>query len=106
MGGPAASGEMSPGVRNLLELLRASGKPSTAAEFDTQYRAGTIRYVDLKNAVADAVIEVVRPIHKRRAELLADESRTWAIIEQDSKEAREIAAATLREVRKAVGLPT
>lgn len=106
MGGPAASGEMSPGVRNLLELLRASGKAATATEFDSQYRAGTIRYVDLKNAVADAVIETVRPIHKRRAELLADEAGAWSIIERGSRKAREIAATTLRDVRKAVGLPT
>lgn len=105
MGGPAAGGEMSPGVRNLLELLRACDRGTIAAEFDTQYRAGTIRYVELKNAVADAVIETVRPIHNRRAELLADEGRAWALVEKDSQEAREMARATLREVRKAVGLP-
>jgi tryptophanyl-tRNA synthetase len=105
MGGPAASGQMSPGVKNLLELLRACEKGTIAAEFDAHYRAGTIRYVDLKNAVADAVIETVRPIHKRRAELLADEARTWSIVENGSRKAREIARATLHDVRMAVGLP-
>lgn len=105
MGSPAAGGEMSPGVKNLLELLRACEKGTIAAEFDAQYRAGTIRYVDLKNAVADAVIETVRPIHKRRAELLADEEHAWSIVEKGSEKAREIARATLHDVRKAVGLP-
>ena len=58
---------------------------------------------DKKKILADRLIEVFRPFRERRAELnpdLVDE-----ILEEGSAKAREVARATLREARAAVGLP-
>jgi len=59
--------EEQPGLANLLEILAAcTGKPvrDVAASFSS--------YRDLKEVVAEAVIDELRPIRERTAELLAD----------------------------------
>lgn len=58
---------------------------------------------DKKKILADHLVEMFRPFREQRAELnpdLVDE-----ILEEGSEKAREVARATLREVRAAVGLP-
>ena len=51
-----------PGLANLLELLAAAtdGHP-------TRWRQGYQRYGDLKNDVADALAELLRPVRERRS---------------------------------------
>src|SRR5205823_12714128 len=64
---PAYAPDERPGVSNLLEILGAcTGKsPEQAAGEHATYGA-------LKEAVADTVIETLRPIRERAHELLAD----------------------------------
>ncbi|MER6911027.1 tryptophan--tRNA ligase [Streptomyces sp. NPDC000594] len=59
--------EESPGVTNLLEILAAcsGGDP---AELAGAYRS----YGDLKRDTADAVVELLRPVRERHAELASD----------------------------------
>src|SRR5660398_16782 len=58
-----------PGIANLLDILAATsgrGIPDLEAEF------GTGGYGKFKGAVADAVVEFLRPLHERYAELAKD----------------------------------
>jgi tryptophanyl-tRNA synthetase len=88
-----------PGVSNLLEILSAStGRPigELAAEFST--------YSALKGATAAAVIDVLRPVQERYAELAADPAATAAILEKGAAKAQAVASVTLAKAKDAIGL--
>jgi tryptophanyl-tRNA synthetase len=88
-----------PGVSNLLSILAAcTGQdPAEAGE-------GFSRYGDLKAACAEAVVETLRPIQARFAELAADPEGTAAILAKGAAKARGVAAPTLERARGNLGL--
>jgi tryptophanyl-tRNA synthetase len=88
-----------PGVSNLLELLAvATGRsPAEAAEGYTQYGP-------LKADAAAAVVEFLRPLQERYAELSADPGHVAAVLEKGAAKAQAVASATLTRARAAVGL--
>ena len=88
-----------PGVSNLLSILSAcsGAAPETLAESYT-------RYGDLKTAVAEAVVETLRPIQQRFAELSADPAGTAALLASGAEKARSIAGPVLERARTNIGL--
>ncbi|GAA5184961.1 tryptophan--tRNA ligase [Rugosimonospora acidiphila] len=90
-----------PGVANLLDLLASltDGSPQALAD---QFSS----YAELKGAVADAVIETVRPIQRRYAELTADPAQVDAVLREGASRARDRASATVRRTTEALGLLT
>ena len=62
------------------------------------------RYGDLKADTAEALIELLRPIQARRAELAADPGAVAALLAQGAAKATEVAAATYGRAAEAVGL--
>lgn len=101
--GPAGS-EMSPGVANLFGLLEMSADAQTVEHFRDAYRRGTIRYSELKQALAEALVEALRPIQERHRELMARPGIVEEIVTAGAQRARAVAAETLREVRERMGL--
>ena len=91
--------EAKPGVSNLLSILGAcTGQdPEVVAE-------GYSRYGDLKTATAEAVVETLRPIQARFAELEADPLGTAAILAKGAEKARSVAAPVLTRARANLGL--
>jgi len=90
-----------PGVSNLLEILAAtSGRTvdELAAEYDGQ------GYGTFKAAVAEAVIERLRPIQERHRELADDPGEVARILTDGADRARTIAAPTLARAKEAIGL--
>ncbi|MFQ5945594.1 MAG: tryptophan--tRNA ligase [Anaerolineae bacterium] len=73
------------------------------AEFKERYRKGTIGDVEVKKVLADVLVEELRPFRKIRAERSAQEIRE--IVEVGSSAAREVAKATMAEVRRAMSKP-
>ena len=89
-----------PGVSNLLAILAAAtdGDPVALAErYD--------RYGPLKADTAEAVIELLRPLQARFAELAADPGETDRILALGADRARKTAGATMVRVRERLGLP-
>ena len=97
--------DISPGVGNLLEILKACGKTGAATDLRKEYDSGTLRYVALKEAVADAVVELTGSLREKRDQLLSDVPSMWDKIHEGSKAAREIARETISQVRDMCGLP-
>lgn len=92
--------ELKPGVSNLLSILAIlSGRPVTAVEADFE----GLQYGALKGAVADAVVDELRPIRERTLELLDDPAELDRLLAINAGRAEEIADATLRRVYDAVG---
>lgn len=101
--GPSPSGEMSPGVKNLFVLLEAFAATDVVQKFRDDYEAGRLRYVELKDAVAEAMIAGLTPIRERRAQLLSNRSVIHEILHDGAKRARRVAQETMREVKERMG---
>ncbi len=95
---------MSPGVENLFQILNACKQTDTYQNLQNDYKNGTLAYSSLKDAVADAVIEMVIPIQKSKAEITSDKKAIKELIKQSSAKIRERAIQTLNEVRNLTGL--
>jgi tryptophanyl-tRNA synthetase len=91
--------EAKPGVSNLLTILAAAtdDDPVTLAGKYTQYGP-------LKTDAAEAVIELLRPLQRRFAELAADPDGTRAILAAGAAKAGRTARAKMDRVRDRLGL--
>jgi tryptophanyl-tRNA synthetase len=91
--------EGKPGVANLLSILAAvtGGDPAALAARYEQYGP-------LKADTADAVVEALRPVQERFAELSADTAELERIIARGAEKARSMATPTLARAYTAVGL--
>lgn len=97
--------EMSPGVANLFELLKACEKMEAHSSLMTDYEAGSLRYSDLKENVANGLVELSKQFIERKAEFAKSEKQIQEQAHAMSEEARKIAKETVREVRELTGLP-
>ncbi|MBK5221498.1 MAG: tryptophan--tRNA ligase [Acidimicrobiia bacterium] len=88
-----------PGVSNLLSILAAA----TDRSID-EVASGYTQYGPLKSDTAAAVIELLRPVQARYAELSADPDATQAILARGAENAREVSTPVLERAREAVGL--
>jgi len=88
-----------PGLSNLLELL-AAATGSTPKEVAGSYQ----RYGDLKGDVAEALVELLRPVRERREALAADPDAVTSLLATGADKAREVASATYRRAASAIGL--
>jgi tryptophanyl-tRNA synthetase len=91
--------EGKPGLANLLSILGAVTDQSPEA------LAGRYsQYGPLKADTAEAVVEALRPVQARYAELAADSTTADAILAKGAEKASTMAAATMARVRTALGL--
>ena len=104
--GDTAVGSLSPGVANLLSLLSAAGEVAAAEEMRPLALAGELRYGDLKQSVADALVTVSARMRERKAAVVADKRAVKEQIRASSAAIRERARETLREVKVLAGLNT
>jgi tryptophanyl-tRNA synthetase len=90
-----------PGVANLLSILAAAtdDQPEALADNYSQYGP-------LKADAAEAVVELLRPLQKRFAELAADPAETADILATGAAKARAMAGPKITLVRERLGLPT
>jgi tryptophanyl-tRNA synthetase len=89
-----------PGVSNLLSILGAATDADPVKLADKYDRYGP-----LKADAAAAVIEVLRPVQERYAELAAEPGAAERILALGAGKARTTAAATMVRVRDRLGLP-
>lgn len=102
--GDIPSGEVSEGVDNLLQIITACGKKEVADSLLATYHEGTLRYSDLKEEVADALIPLLNSFKDRKAELNSDKKVLKSLIKESTARIRVQAQETLHEVKDLVGL--
>lgn len=89
------------GIGNLIEVLsvvRDVSPEEVEHEFDGS------GYGDFKAAVADAVVGYLAPVRERYAQLREDPGALEETLAQGAEKAREIASATLADVREQMGV--
>jgi tryptophanyl-tRNA synthetase len=90
-----------PGISNLLTIFSTlSGRTidSIENEFDGK------GYGDFKGAVAEVVVEYLRPVRQRTLELLNDPSHLSAILKAGAQKAELVAHETIANVYERIGL--
>lgn len=102
--GDTPAGEMSAGVRNLFEILRACAAMDAHNSLLDDYNSGALRYSDLKEATADALVQLISPFRERLAELNTDKRNVKQQIQESSAVIRKRAQQTMLEVRDLTGL--
>jgi len=90
-------------IANLFSLFRLFD-PSAATPFETAYLDGTLRYSDMKKALAEVVIEGLKPIQEKRKELESNKDEVRRIVAEGSNAARVEAQNVLSEAKKQMGL--
>ena len=90
-----------PGISNLLTIHSAlSGK--SIADLENEFDGKG--YGDFKSAVAEVVVEYLRPIRAKAVELLEDEKHLLDILHQGSEKARTVAQQTIDATYKNLGV--
>jgi tryptophanyl-tRNA synthetase len=91
--------EAKPGLSNLVELMAVATDRSPAAVADSYQKYG-----DLKKDLAEALVEMLRPVRLRRAALAADPGAVGSLLATGADKARAIATMTYRRAAEAIGL--
>lgn len=90
-----------PGVSNLLTIFSSvTGKSIESIVSDYRGKG----YAELKQGVADAVIEKLKPAQQKYSELIGDKAYLLSIAKEGAEKAERIANRTLSKVYKKVGL--
>jgi tryptophanyl-tRNA synthetase len=90
-----------PGVSNLIDIL-AAVRGVDPEEIEREFEGSG--YGAFKQSVADAVVEYLAPVRGRYHEIRDDEDRLEGILAGGAEKAREIATATLADVREVMGV--
>jgi tryptophanyl-tRNA synthetase len=88
-----------PGLANLLTLLAVATERSP-----DQVASGYTRYGDLKRDLAEALVEMLRPVRERAEQLSAEPGEVDEVLRAGAARAHEIASATYARAAEAVGL--
>lgn len=102
--GDTPKGELSAGVDNLLTLLAAAGRAPLAEEMAVAAKMGNLRYAELKDAAADALVALGATLRFAKADVLSRKKEVKAEVRAASAKTRERARETLREVKELAGL--
>ena len=95
---------VSPGVKNLFTLLEFFADKKTYDHLRAEQAEGKLRYAALKPILADAIIETLKPMQTKRAELLARPEKIEKILKEGAERAHKVASITLKEVKEKMGL--
>jgi tryptophanyl-tRNA synthetase len=98
---PAVVEPVGAGVANLLDIHAAIRGDSRA---DTVARFTGVSYGGLKQAVTDAINEVLEPVQARYSRWRADEAVLHTVLTDGAERAGVVADATLLRAQRAVGL--
>lgn len=98
------AGEMSAGVENLFNILKSCGKDDVVNHLMSEFKKGSLRYVELKDATADALVELTASLSARKKELIKDQGAIIKMVKDMSAKAREIAEKTVADVKELTGL--
>lgn len=99
-GGEVKRGEGKDGIVNLMSIYSAcTGK--TMDEIETEFEGKG--YGDFKAAVAEAVVETIRPIQDKYSELMADKDYLVSVYRNGAEIANKTAMKTVSKVYRKIG---
>ena len=89
---------------NVFALLKLVAPEQELAEWERRYRNGGLGYSEVKERLAELMIDYFKPFREKRAELEKRPDYARRVLADGAKRAKAIASKTLARARKAVGL--
>lgn len=102
--GDTPAGAMSAGVENLFSLLKAAARMDAYNGLMEDYKAGNLKYSDLKGEVAEGLVALSNSFKANKEEMLSRKKEIKGQIKVSSAEIRKRAQETVREVKELAGL--
>ncbi len=93
-----------PDVCPVGDLHKIFSSPETMAKVNAGCRSAGIGCIECKGWAADALVSILNPMQERRKKYEENPRLAWDILEAGSAHAREVAGATMAEVRGAMGM--
>lgn len=94
-----------PDVCNVFSMHKIFSSPEQVEMVNTECRRAGIGCVDCKKLFAENLNNHLQPFRQRREEIAKNPDEVWDVLRDGAKRARQIAEATMVEVRQAIGLP-
>lgn len=92
------------GVANLFTLLKLLSNEFTYNKFVHDYREKKIRYVEMKDVLADAIYKELQPLQEKRKHFEENPKMVDELLEESNIKCLQIAQETMREVKQKMGL--
>lgn len=92
------------GVGSLLTLVELFQGKEKRKEYDEKYESEGLKYKDLKDELAEAIYQELKPIQERRKSFSNNLSEVEKILEKGAQKARKTAKKTVSEVREKMGI--
>jgi tryptophanyl-tRNA synthetase len=89
---------------NVFALLKLVAPEQELAEWENRYHNGGLGYGEVKERLAELMIDYFKPFREKRAELEKRPDYARRVLADGAKRAKAIASKTLARARKAVGL--
>src|SRR3972149_1214847 len=89
---------------NVFALLKLVASQDELADWEDRYRNGGMGYSEAKKRLSELMIDFFKPFRQKRADLEDNVKYVKEVLAKGAKRARAVAAETLAQVRKAVGL--
>jgi tryptophanyl-tRNA synthetase len=89
---------------SVFALLKLVTSADELAEWEKRYRDGGMGYSEAKKRLAELIIDYFKPFRQKRAELENNIDYVKEVLADGAERAKAVAAKTLAQARKAVGL--
>jgi tryptophanyl-tRNA synthetase len=97
-------GKKSPGVENLFTLLEHFGTQEQIAHFRDLQRNETLKFSDLKEALAEDIGDYFAEFREKKQQLLGRPEYLAEVLGEGATKASKVARETLLEVKQKIGL--
>jgi tryptophanyl-tRNA synthetase len=91
-------------IQNLFLLLNLVSPKDIVEKYDRDFNTCVIRYGDMKEQIAEDLIRFIGPVREKTNAILKDKEYLDAVMKKGAAKARESAGATMKLVKKAMGL--
>lgn len=102
--GDTPVGQISPGIDNLLSILKAAGGHPDMEEMRKSAAAGNLQYGPLKEIVGESLVAMTSVFREKRQQITADKKHYKERVKASSEIIRKRAQETVVEVKDLVGL--
>jgi len=89
---------------SVFALLKLVASADELAEWEDKYRSGGMGYSEAKKRLGELLIDYFKPFRQKRTELESNIDYVKKVLADGAERAKAVAAKTLAEARKAVGL--
>jgi tryptophanyl-tRNA synthetase len=99
-----AGGPITGGIKTLFILSEIFLPKKTYEEFKEKYHSQTLKFVELKDTLAEAIYQELKPFQEKRKQIASNLTYVEKIIKEGAQKAKTVAQETLKEVKEKMGL--